>query len=70
MDVTGITHPANCDDVMDTSDVDTCYEGKSLAPILWGDVNITNDVNDTGALVQVKRPGVVTGFSLVTKEYR
>ena len=55
---------------MDTSDVDTCYEGKSLAPILWGDVDITNDVNDTGALVQVKRPGVVTGFSLVTKEYR
>ena len=70
VDLAGIPKALECPKVMDSSNINACTEGKSLAPIVrgWKYGNIL--VEDDGALVQAKRPGHIMGYSLVTKEYR
>ena len=53
---------------IDSSKIDSCAEGKSLAPLITPGTK-TGPPKDTGALIQTLRTNSM-GYSLVTQRYR
>ena len=68
VDLCGLRKVPDCPQEMDTSGVDACVEGKSLADV------INDGSGDTGesevVLVQQERYMTTMGYSIVTQAYR
>ena len=71
VDLAGLPSIQSCPARIDTSDLDLCTEGKSLASVVRGEEfrNWETEV----ALMQVsriKKRGVISGYSIVSQQYR
>ena len=69
VDLAGLPSIQSCPARIDTSDLDLCTEGRSLAALMR-DAKEATKMKDTGALTQVLRHNRYVGYTLVTKQYR